>query len=56
MAERKSADNLSRGSSRKSKTSVSDAVSKMTVKALKEFRLSDESALTAESQMDEAQS
>jgi len=55
MAERKSADNLSRGSSRKSKTSVSDAVSKMTVKALKEFRLSDESALTAESQMDEAQ-
>ena len=49
MAEgKKSFDNLSRGSSKKSKTSVTEAVSRLTVKALKEFRLDDDKNATDE--------
>ena len=43
MAERqKSTSDLSRPSSKKSKASVTEAVSKLTVRALQEFRLNDE--------------
>ena len=54
MADRKkSAEKASRPSSKVSKASVKDAVTKLTAKALREFKLNDEDATAFENQQEE---